>query len=245
MRHWVRDSIKGGLRQVGVDIRSVDHTERGILRRLLRALRPAAVLDVGANVGQYARQLRAVGYRGPIVSFEAVAPVHATLVHAAQGDPQWIVAPCVALGASPGHSRIRVSANTASSSLRAVLPMSVAVAPESDQVREQHVELARLDALLPGLLPAGGELFLKVDTQGYEREVLDGSTAILPQVVGLQLELSLTPLYAGAPPLSEMVGAVEQLGFELFNLVPGFRDHRSGRLLQADGFFVRRGTAMA
>jgi FkbM family methyltransferase len=239
MKRWVRDSIKGSLQRLGVDVRSIDHTERGILRHLLESVRPAAVLDVGANVGQYARLLRAVGYRGTIVSFEAVGSVHARLSLAARADPAWIVAPCLALGAMAGRSTIHVSANTASSSLRGVLPVSVEVAPESAQVGLQEVAIRRLDAVLPEVWSGSGDLMLKIDTQGYEQEVLLGASDVLTRVTALQLELSLTPLYAGAPTLSAMVSGVEALGFELFNLVPGFRDHRSGRLLQADGFFVR------
>jgi len=80
---------------------------------------------------------------------------------------------------------------------------------------------------------------LKIDTQGYEREVLKGATGLLGRVASIQVEISLVPLYAGAPTLTEMVSYIEGLGYELFSLVPGFRDARSGRLLQMDGFFIR------
>lgn len=236
---WARNTIKDSFLRIGVDVRTLDHTEGGILRRLLEATRPAAVLDVGANIGQYARQLRAVGYRGTIVSFEAVEAIHARLVLAAQEDPAWIVAPCLALGSAPARSSIKVSANTVSSSLLTVLPASVEVAPLSNQIDVQLVEIARLDDVLPRVLPSGGDLFLKIDTQGYENEVLLGARGTLARTTALQLELSLTPLYAGAPVMWEMIRNIEERGFELFNLVPGFRDPATGRLLQADGFFVR------
>jgi hypothetical protein len=81
---------------------------------------------------------------------------------------------------------------------------------------------------------------LKIDTQGYEREVLLGATALLNRVAAIQLELSLIQLYECSATLAEIVPFVENLGFEMFNIAPGFKDVRSGRLLQAEGFFVRK-----
>jgi hypothetical protein len=101
------------------------------------------------------------------------------------------------------------------------------------------VHLETLDELASQFLPPEGPLFLKIDTQGYEMEVLKGSTKLLPRITALQLELSLSPLYDGAPTFTEMVSFVESEGYEMFGIVPGFKDPRIGRLLQLDGFFVR------
>ena len=101
------------------------------------------------------------------------------------------------------------------------------------------MEIVRLDQAFETLIPPAGNLFLKVDTQGYEREVLLGTGEILSRVSMMQLELSLTPLYEGAPVFEELIGFVRSIGYELYNLIPGFRNPESGRLLQVDGFFVR------
>jgi hypothetical protein len=101
------------------------------------------------------------------------------------------------------------------------------------------VNISRLDEISVPLIPATGTILLKVDTQGYEMEVLKGAGGLLGRTVALQLELSLVPLYEGAPTIAQMISFAADNGFELFNLIPGFRDKRSGRLLQADGFFVR------
>lgn len=78
---------------------------------------------------------------------------------------------------------------------------------------------------------------MKIDVQGFERQVLAGATEILPQVKGIQLELSLVPLYESQPIYREMIKFLEKLGYELYALVPGFTEHKTGKLLQMDGIF--------
>lgn len=242
MKHGIKRIIKRCIRMCGLEIQSVKYSncEAAVLRDVLRVLQPALVLDVGANVGQFVSAIREAGYQGHIVSFEAVPEIHALLADKARHNPRWTVAPCAALGASSGLIEINVSANAVSSS---VLPMREAhldAAPDSAYVERRTVPLERLDVHTRNCVAADGDIFLKIDTQGYEMEVLKGSTALLPRVTGIQVELSLIPLYDRAPTIVEMIGYLDGLGYALFNLVPGYKDLRTGRVLQVDGFFVAR-----
>jgi hypothetical protein len=36
-----------------------------------------------------------------------------------------------------------------------------------------------------------------------------------------------------------MLSYMQSIGFEIFNIVPVFKDNRTGRVLQVDGYFVR------
>jgi len=224
---------------MGVDLRSVKHTERGVLRDVLERSKPSAVLDVGANRGQFYRLMRSVGFRGRVISFEPIAALHAALTEQAADDPDWVIAPCMALGRASGSAALNVASNLASSSILPVLPETLAAAREASYVSTQRVAVERLDSAAARLTPADGALFLKIDTQGYEREVLLGSSELLSRVSVMQLELSLSPLYEGAPLFEELIGFVRSLGYDLYNLIPGFRNRESGQLLQVDGFFMR------
>jgi FkbM family methyltransferase len=235
--------IKSIFRKFGADIRNAKHTEEGILRNILGSKRPVAVLDVGANTGQYAMMLRSIGYDGTIISFEALKTAHLQLSKHAARDAHWIVAPCLALGSGAAIAEINVSANSVSSSLLPLTCSLTEAAPEARYLEKQVVEIERLDALLPKLFAASGDLFLKIDTQGYERHVLSGASATLARVTAIQLEISLTQLYEGAPTLVQMLELMQALGYELFQLIPGFRTSTTGRLLQVDGIFVRRPVA--
>jgi FkbM family methyltransferase len=227
-------------RRVGLDVRRYDPQQDAVLRRqlLLEHYRVQLVLDVGANAGQYARQLRRGGYRHRIVSFEPQSSAFELLQKRAAGDPQWS-ALHVALSDADGTAQINLAGNSLSSSLLGMLPTHAESAPESTYVGREAVTTRRLDGLLPDLAPVGTPTYLKIDTQGSELKVLRGAGDALQHVDTLELELSLVPLYEGAPLFQEMLAWLAERGYELVGLEPAFSDPRSGRLLQADGFFHR------
>lgn len=233
---------KQALQHVGLELHRLKYvnSEATVLQHLLAGSQIDTVLDVGANTGQYARLLRRSGFGGRIVSFEAIPEVHAQLVVAAAGDRAWTVAPCAALGSRNGEVDIHVARNSVSSSVLPVHRAHLEVAPDSVYVDQRRVCMARLDGIAMPLLVGPGELMLKIDTQGYEREVLLGATELMGRIAALQVELSLATLYEGAPGFTPMVAFIENLGYELFSIVPGLRNPQTGRLLQVDGFFVRR-----
>jgi FkbM family methyltransferase len=236
----IRSSVYNLLLHLGWEVRRTGYpsSEEQLLKRFLAVAQPDVILDVGANVGQYARSLRTCGFAGHIISFEAIAGVHAQLQSAAAADARWTVAPCCALGRTPGALQINVANNSVSSSLLPMHDIHLHAAPDSRFIGTQTVRIERLEDVAKPLLPAG-RLMLKVDTQGYEEEVLAGAGEVLARACALQVELSLAPLYQGAPTLRRMLEVCETAGFTLQGLIPGFHDAKSGRLLQVDGLFLR------
>ncbi len=201
---------------------------------------PDVILDVGANDGGFARQCRRFGFAGEIVSFEPGSQAYARLTAASARDPHW-TAVRLGLGDSPGEMTLHIAANAgASSSVLPMLPAHERAAPDSQFLRVEEVPIGRLDewfAELPGMWE---RVALKIDTQGFERQVLGGAGALLDtRVVALQLELSLVPLYEGSWPWDEAVGWLKGRGFSMHGLAPGFTDPETGRLLQFDGVFVK------
>lgn len=143
------------------------------------------------------------------------------------------------LGSASGQAVLHVAANSYSSSILELLPRHVRAAPHSRYVCEEQIEIRALDSALPPILNGGKVAYLKVDTQGFEREVLLGAGASLAMIPLLQLELSLVPLYQGAPLLPEMCQLASDLGYQLISIEPGFVDEESGEVLQVDGIFRR------
>jgi FkbM family methyltransferase len=206
---------------------------------VLAHFRITCVLDVGANVGQYGARLREWGYPGRIVSFEPQASAHAALARRAAADPAWQVAPPMALGSSNGAIELEVSAE---SDMSSVLPQSALlrrVSPSSAVVRKETVPLHRLDEVAGSYLTPEDRVFLKIDTQGYEAEVLAGAGRLLERLAGIQLEMSLVPLYEGERDFRAMLDDLAALGFEPYLLLPGYFERKIARQLQVDGVFMR------
>jgi FkbM family methyltransferase len=196
------------------------------------------ILDVGANVGQYASELREWGYRGQIVSFEPLSQAHAALSRAAAGDPAWTVAPRCAVGAARASSVINIAANSVSSSLLEMNETHEKAAPNSKYSGREEVEIRPLDDLVAELCDPAGPFYLKIDTQGYEKAVLEGAAKTLPRCAAVQLELSLTPLYDGGFQFHEGIDRMRELGFRVFAIYPGFSDRTTGENFQVDAVFV-------
>ena len=206
-------------------------------QRLMAERGVDVVLDVGAARGGYAGELRAFGYDGRIVSFEPLAAAFADLEAAAVGDPRWT---CVhsALGSTVGRQAINIASNSDSSSLLPMADEHRSAAPQVDYVGEEEISVARLDDLAPEHLNDASRPFLKIDTQGFEKEVLVGGADTLARCVGLQLELSFAPMYSGGMLVDEAVAFAYDQGFRLVAFQQGFTSPR-GEMLQADGVFFR------
>ncbi|MDH3233624.1 MAG: FkbM family methyltransferase [Alphaproteobacteria bacterium] len=228
------------LRRFGLDYvkAPIAHWQR--IAAMLDDAGVTVLLDVGANEGQYVGYLRAAGWSGRVVSFEPVAAVHAKLTANAARDAAWEVAPAMALGAADGEAVITVSQETDMSSLLPLKDEILRVSPSSAAAGTEKVSVRTLDGVFGDYVADDDRAFLKIDTQGYERAVLDGAAATLPRLAGLQVELSLTPLYEGESDWRALVDRIEAAGFALSFVLPGYYDRHLKRMLQFDGVFMRR-----
>jgi hypothetical protein len=138
---------------------------------------------------------------------------------------------------------LNVAGNSTSSSILPMANLHLDAAPQSKYVAVESAPLRRLDSVVHPAIQKSASILLKIDTQGYEEPVIRGAEALLPRLRGLQLELSLTGLYAGQVLYREMLDTMNELGFELWTVIPGFADRTSGRLLQMDGVFFRANSA--
>lgn len=214
-------------------------SESSRLVRMLACRKVTVVFDIGANVGQFAKELRLAGYLGRIVSFEPLSSAHSRLVSAAKGDVNWIVAPQMAVGNSDGLVDINVSGDSVSSSVLDMLDVHVEAAPDSVYVGRERTVMRKLDTLAREYLRNEDVLFVKADVQGCEAQVLEGARELLPRIVGLHLELALLPCYRGQVDFDQVTQGLRSLGFSLWLLAPGTVDEHTGRQLQVDTVFFR------
>jgi FkbM family methyltransferase len=233
--------VKGLVSALGyevVDLR-VSASEAAVIQRTLVRENTSLVLDVGANEGQYGHLLRSLGYHGEIFSFEPLLDPHARLVKRSARDRKWRVFDPVACGAAPGEAEINVAGNSVSSSLRPMLDAHRKYSPKSEYEGRQQVRVERLDRLVTPEELHGRSVLLKIDTQGFEEEVLKGADGILPFVAAIQLELSVAPLYQGQPDPWALLAKLQRDGFGVVELSPGFRSAEELRMLQFDAVLAR------
>jgi len=235
------NGVRRAVRKMGFDLVRFPHPSERHRRSLLESLEVDLVLDVGANTGQFGTRLRReVGYAGRIVSFEPMAAAFAELARQSSSDPLW-EARNHALGDRETEAEIHVAGNSYSSSLLEMLPAHLEAEPGSKYVASETVRVKSLDGLFEGLREGARSVLLKLDVQGFEKQVLDGAAASLPHIAAVQMEMALVPLYSGETLFRDHWARMETLGYELVSVEPAFNDPRTGRLLQVDGIFCRGG----
>ena len=243
----VKRFVRNCIRRTGWDIKRFDPktfdplgSEASQLLRQFFFHHIDVVFDVGANTGQFAEKLWNAGFSGRIVSFEPSSGAHSTLVKHAQGKANWIIAPKMAVGDRDGTISLNLAGNSVSSSVLPMLPSHASAAPESRYIGSEAVNLRTLDSVGKQFAADAERVFLKLDVQGFEYKVLQGGRCFLSRVSGIQMELSLVPLYDGELLFHPMLHVLEDHGFDLWSMVPGFLDPKTSRLLQLDAIFFRK-----
>jgi FkbM family methyltransferase len=207
------------------------------LQRLFEHLGVNCIFDVGANQGQYGRFLRQWGYNGRIISFEPAAADFALLQERAAADPEWHVHQ-IALGREEATAEINVTSDSLFNSF--LTPNEFIVGQGLRIDRTETVQVRPLDAVFEQSL-AGLERpqpYLKLDTQGYDLEVLAGAEKVLGQIAALQTELSVKAVYEQMPYYLDTIARLEQMGFEITGLFPIARDNAL-RVIEFDCVMVQ------
>jgi FkbM family methyltransferase len=197
------------------------------------------IFDVGANIGQYAQQMRRLGYRGRIVSFEPINSAYQELVKHASGDPGWETVN-VALGSEDSESEINISDNSYSSSILDITSTHLRAMASAQYIGKQPITIRKMDSIFNQYFHPGNKLFIKLDTQGYEKYVIAGAENAMSKAVCLQVEMSLVPLFQGELLLADMVNLMFNKGFVLWSLEDEFNNPGTGQLLQVNGIFLHK-----
>lgn len=237
----MKNFLRSAIRKTGWDLRrfnAASSNNAQVARSILYS-QANVVFDIGANQGQFGNDLRSGGYNGIIVSFEPLRDAHHKLIKAAESDRAWIVHPRTAIGNQDGMTEINISANSVSSSLLPMLDTHTRFCSNSAYIDSEETPISRLDSISSSYLSPGARAFIKIDTQGFEWEVLDGAKFTLQLSQGVMLEMSLVGLYEKQHLWTELIERMQAAGFTLWAIQKGFTDPKTGRTLQMDGIFLR------
>ena len=238
MRRAIKKTIKRGSRALGLDVSRFDPEPRHALSTLLKLYKVDTIFDVGANVGNSGQYFRNIGFAGPIVSFEPVSHLYRSLSDKAREDPKWSCEN-VALGAEAGEIEINVSSGEGSASSFLDQAENQIVNNPGRQTWPEKVQVKTLDSVVEQYYPKGDRLFLKLDVEGYETNVIDGGQKSMDRVIGMKIELAVVENFRGERLMHEMLPYLYSLGFRLHGMAPGFSNGTTQEIYQMDGFLFR------
>ena len=194
------------------------------------------VIDIGANRGQFALAARNAFPNAHIISFEPLcepADVFRTIFK----DDPLVTFHEIALGPDTRETVIHVSNADDSSSLLPIsnLQNELFHGTSEKEVRKVAVKplaavLSRADILTPALL--------KMDVQGFEKEVLSGCESLLDKFSYCYIECSFVELYEGQSLAHEVITFLNKHGFGLVGVYNMAYD-KKGLAVQGDFLFSR------
>lgn len=208
-----------------------------VMRQLVKNPKPT-IFDVGANVGHTVKRFRSLFPAAKIFCFEPSPAAFARLSASLVGDPT-VESHELALASVSGVSRLTVNQSTATNSL---LPSDTRAANywgpkrlDTQAVIEVNTETVDQFCESKGLKHLD---ILKLDVQGAEYSVLEGTRGLLQQqhVDLIYMEVIMAPTYVGQQKLSAYLALFQALEYELFDFYNPVRSN--GRLIQTDNIFI-------
>jgi FkbM family methyltransferase len=211
-----------------------------VIKEVLERLAVNCVLDVGANRGQYGSLLRRIGYTGWILSFEPVQSNLQVLEEVAKRHSPWRVFP-FALGSVNGQLDINVAEMSELSSFLTRNEELQDRFPKNCADRKERVTIRRLDDVIETCLSGiqSPRIYLKMDTQGFDLEVVKGAESVLANVLALQTEISFKSIYHQMPGFMESLKEVQKRGFEVVDFLPVASDLDQLSAIEMDCIMVR------
>lgn len=224
--------IKHLLNKFGYDIRY----HRPFFETMVYPLGITTILDIGANDGNFAKDMAARFPKATIHSFEPLADCYARLETLSKEIPQ-IIPHNYALGAEGGETEIERNSFHPSSSLLPMTRLHETLYPKARGTVKERIAIARLDEVAQDL-SLSDPLFVKIDVQGFERDVIRGGSATLKKASLIVVETSYLPLYESAPLFHETVALLAALGQSYMGAYQVHHSNRTGRPIYEDAVFV-------
>jgi FkbM family methyltransferase len=237
-----RNLVKAGLRLIGLDLLRARNSPRLTLLGL-KQMPIRSIIDVGANTGQFARDMRHFFPKATIYCFEPLTDPFRKLAKWSATQGGYVRAFNLALGESSGEIPMFWHIDhTPSSSLLASTDLNATYYPCTRAQRSCSVRIARLDDVMAEAKhPLAQDMLLKLDVQGYEDRVLRGATETLRSASAVVLEVCLDPLYKDQSDFLRLASFLADSGFEYAgNLSQSYGS--DGHVIWLDALFRKRPT---
>lgn len=189
---------------------------------------PKTIIDIGAYEGNWTLEIHSLFPMASIMLIEGQENKKKVLLEKMKSLPNATV--CIALLGSEAKEVEFNVYETASS-----------VFKEDNQTgaKTEKVKLQLLDNLTENTQFGHPDL-IKLDTQGYEQEILKGGKQTLANAQAVLIEVSLLGIYKGAPLVDEIISFMKSNGFILYDICSLIRRPYDHALYQSDFLFIKQ-----
>jgi FkbM family methyltransferase len=233
--------IKNIFKKFGLEIKKYNPQDdfNFLITRCIKKFQIDCFWDVGANIGQTGESIRKHGYTGNILSFEPQEEAYKKLLKNSFNDPKWKIYEKCGLGQN-GLKKINISKNSVSSSFLEMENLHIDKNPESKFIKKEEVKIISLSDVFNKEKNSFKKNFLKIDTQGYEKEVLDSGENILDNFIGISCEISVQPLYKNEAKFLDIIKYLSTKGFEIYSVHNSYYEIDYGQTFSVDIVFIKK-----
>lgn len=209
-----------------------------IISRLVNQdILPNTVIDVGGNLGQFTIASAKL-FKDPLIfTFEPMPKCAEKISQFSKKIKNLSVFP-IAIGESPGQVSFQVNSHIQASSILPLASSHLSSFPDAKEIEVIEVEVKTLDSVLAEH-EFKSPVLLKIDTQGYEANVIRGASKTLKRVDYVLLEVSFKELFRGEMLFPEILKLMESNHFRFLRPISWFCDPASQEVLQMDALFCR------
>lgn len=202
------------------------------------------IIDVGANIGDFSRELRKYRPEAFIYAFEPMPNEYMQLEDSFKDDKKFR-AYNLALSDKDGEAVFNVSSFGPASSILQMNDLLVDYINKGFSTSVQSnpivVKTATMDSIFDNsnFMGDSGSLLIKIDTQGFEDKVIRGGVRTIRQANVCFLETEFQPLYEGQALFIDILNQMHELGFTYFGDKDYVSYHLTNRTaLWQDSIFI-------
>jgi FkbM family methyltransferase len=193
--------------------------------------KPLTCIDIGAYNGGWTTEFKSIFPECAVLMIEGQSEKKAILekVKIQLNDVDYRIA---LLGADDSTVNFNIY-DTAS---------SVLSENNTTNAKVEQRQLARLDDLVKGSIFEKPD-FIKIDTQGFELEILKGGEITLQAAKFVLLEVSFIDIYKDCPLVADTLQFMNDRGFVVYDICSLMRRPLDQSLFQSDFLFVKNASA--
>lgn len=227
--------IRRYLHKIGLDIHRYD--KRSSKFDYIKEIQIKTVLDIGANVGQFASEIRNILPDAKILSFEPIKDCFDKLNIKMQNDDKFYSFN-YALGEEEREVEINKNEYLPSSSILTMSKNHTDLFPHTQKTTKEKILIKKMDEIIE-LKDLEKEILIKIDAQGFEDKIIKGGINIIKNSKAMLVETSFIELYKNQPLFDDIYKQLTEIGFTYKGGIQEKTNKKTGEIISEDSLFIQ------